>query len=164
MGGFHTGPMGGDMNDMFNMMFGGGFPGMGGMGGFPGGPNVRVFHSGGRGFPGQVHMNGFPSGIEQLFQQIHKPQPIHKHIHITLEQVYTGLSVPIEIERQCNRNNITSQDLRNISAAMSATSKQITKELREELLESKEELLVNESEFLETFCNNLMKKMENLGI
>jgi len=62
------------------------------------------------------------------------------------------------------KNNITSQDLRNISAAMSATSKQITKELREELLESKEELLVNESEFLETFCNNLMKKMESLGI
>ena len=62
------------------------------------------------------------------------------------------------------KNNITSQDLRNISAAMSTTSKQITKELREKLLESKEELLVNESEFLETFCNNLMKKMENLGI
>ena len=88
-GGFpFPGGMGGP--DIFNMMFGGGFPGMGGMGG----PGIRIFHS-----------NGGPGGIEQLFQQMNRPQSIHKTVSITLQDVYTGKTVPIEIERQSIANN-----------------------------------------------------------
>jgi DnaJ family protein B protein 4 len=85
-GGFpFPGGMGGP--DIFNMMFGGGFPGMGG-------PGIRVFHS-----------NGGPGGIEQLFQQLNRPQSIHKTVSITLQDVYHGKTVPIEIERQSIANN-----------------------------------------------------------
>lgn len=62
------------------------------------------------------------------------------------------------------KNNITSQDLRSISSAMSITSKQLSKDLQYQLLESKEELTTKEHDFLESFLNNLIKKMENLGI
>ena len=72
MGGQH---MGGDMHDIFNMMFsggGGGFPGMG--------PNIRIFH------------NGIPV--------IQKPAPIQKEISITLEQAFTGIPcVQIKFDR-----------------------------------------------------------------
>jgi DnaJ-class molecular chaperone len=85
----------GDINNIFNMMFGGGFPGMGG---FPGGPGVRVFHST-SGFPGQGGFPGHP-GMEHFFQQIHKPPPIVKHVQITLEQAYTGATITVEIEKQ----------------------------------------------------------------
>lgn len=88
----HSHGMGGEFNDMhniFNMMFGGGMPpGMPGMhfggGPMPGMPGVRIFHNG-------VEVNG-----PQFFQ---KPQPITTAIKITLEQAYTGISLPIEIER-----------------------------------------------------------------
>lgn len=73
-----------DINDLFGSIFGGGFPGfpgMGGMGGIPG-ANIHIFHG--------------PMGFQQAFQ---KPEPIVKQIEVTLEQVLTGLSVPIEIER-----------------------------------------------------------------
>jgi DnaJ-class molecular chaperone len=81
------------------MMFGGG-AGFPGMGGFPGGPGVRVFHST-SGFPG----GGFPGGpgMEHFFQQINKPPPIVKHIQITLEQAYTGANITIEIEKQVTK-------------------------------------------------------------
>ncbi len=75
-----------NVNDLFGSIFGGGFPfgGMGGinMGGFPAGANIHVFHG--------------PMGFQQAFQ---KPEPIIKQIELTLEQVLTGLSLPIEIER-----------------------------------------------------------------
>ena len=108
MGGFP----GGDMNDIFSMMFGGGFPGAGFPGtgfpgtgfpgtGFPGGgPNIRVFHSGGGAFPG----GAFPGGA--FFQQIHKPQPITKQIAITLGQAYQGVTLQLEIEKQSQRGPI----------------------------------------------------------
>ena len=75
-----------DINDLFGSIFGGGFPGMGGMnmGGIPPGANIHIFHG-----PGGM-------GFQQMFQ---KPDPIVKPIEVTLEQVLTGLSVPIEIER-----------------------------------------------------------------
>lgn len=97
-GGFPGG--GGDINDIFNMMFGGGFPG--GMGGFPGGPGIRVFHSGGGGFPG--------GGIESFFQQIHRPPIITKSVSITLEQAYHGTTVQVEIEKQNVRGNLQFQE------------------------------------------------------
>jgi len=107
MGGFHPGmhPVGGDefgdINHMFNMMFGGmgmggGFPGMGGvhMGGIPG---VRIFHQG-------QPMNGHPF-FQQHHPQAHqqpplqKPPPLIRNVDITLEQCYRGMTLPLEIER-----------------------------------------------------------------
>jgi DnaJ-class molecular chaperone len=80
-----------DINDLFGSIFGGGFPGMGGMnmGGIPPGANIHIFHG-----PGGM-------GFQQMFQ---KPDPIVKPIEVTLEQVLTGLSVPIEIERWLMEN------------------------------------------------------------
>lgn len=80
-----------DINNIFNMMFnGGGHPGMGGM------PNIRVFHGNG------------PEMNVRFHQTIHKPEPISKHIQITLEQSYLGHTMPIVIERINVINNIQS--------------------------------------------------------
>jgi len=87
-----------DINQLFSAFFGGGGggfpPGMGepAMGGMPG---IRIFHQGG-GNPMDAH----------FFQQLNKPPPIIKNIQITLEQVYFGGSVPIEIEKWNVNNNI----------------------------------------------------------
>jgi DnaJ family protein B protein 4 len=82
-----------DMNNIFNMMFGGmGGPGMQGMPGM-GGPGIRIFHSGGMGGP-------------QFFQQVQKPTLISKTVNISLNQCYDGGSIPIEIERFVVNNGI----------------------------------------------------------
>lgn len=104
----------GDINHVFNMMFGGGmqggFPGMGGMnmggmnmGGMPG---VRIFH------------NGHPMGGPGVFfqqQQLQKPPPIIRNIEITLEQCYQGANMPLDIERwvmsEGNIRNIESESI-----------------------------------------------------
>lgn len=95
-----------DINNIFNMMFGGmggGFPGMGGMGGMPG---VRIFHSGG----------GGPGMHTQFFHSFGKPEPIQREIEITLEQAYTGYSMVVDIERWCiiNNNRTTEKETINI--------------------------------------------------
>lgn len=83
-----------DMNNIFNMMFGGmGGPGMHGMPGM-GGPGIRIFHNGGMG------------GGPQFFQQFQKPAPISKHVNISLKQCYDGGSIPVEIERFVVNNGI----------------------------------------------------------
>lgn len=83
-----------DMDPIFKMFFGGGFPGMpgtmGGMGGIPGMPNVQIFR------------NGQPINMQTL----QKPTPIIKNIIITLEQSYTGLTYPLQIERWILINNV----------------------------------------------------------
>jgi DnaJ-class molecular chaperone len=71
-----------NVNDLFGSIFGGGFPFGMGMGAIPPGANIHIFHG--------------PMGFQQAFQ---KPEPIIKQIELTLEQVLTGLSLPIEIER-----------------------------------------------------------------
>ena len=52
---------------------------------------------------GGIEINGMPGmpGMPGMFFQRHiqKPQPIVKDVHITLNQVYTGTPVQIEIER-----------------------------------------------------------------
>jgi len=79
-----------DINNIFNMMFGGG-------GGFQGGgPNIRVFHGGGPGI--NIHT--------QMFHQIHKPEPIIKQIQLTIEQSYTGCNIPLDVERFIIENNV----------------------------------------------------------
>lgn len=77
-----------DLNDIMNMMFGGGLGGGLG-GGMPFGPNIQVFHSG-------------PNGIHQF---INKPNPIIKSLEITMENVLNGALLPLEIERWILENN-----------------------------------------------------------
>lgn len=85
-----------DINDMFNMMFGGGMPGMPGMGG--GIPGVRIFHHGGPGGGGMEFTN--------LFNQMNRPPPIFKNIEITLKQCYDGCSIPVEIDKWVMNGNV----------------------------------------------------------
>ena len=90
------------MDDILNMFFNGmgnpfaGMPGMGGMGGMPG---MQGFPPGAK-----IHVfNGGPMGFQQAIQ---KPSPIIKNIIITLEQILTGATVPLEIERWIVENGM----------------------------------------------------------
>lgn len=70
------------MDDIFNMFFGGmptGVPGFG----FPPGGRIHVF-------------NGGPMPFHQA---INKPVPIMKTLQVNMEQVYSGATIPMEIER-----------------------------------------------------------------
>uniref|UniRef100_A0A6C0ERJ1 J domain-containing protein n=1 Tax=viral metagenome TaxID=1070528 RepID=A0A6C0ERJ1_9ZZZZ len=83
-----------DMNNILNMMFGGGMPGMPGMHGMGGpGPGIRIFHNGGMGGP-------------QFFQQFQKPASISKVVTISLNHCYDGGSIPCEIDRFVINNGI----------------------------------------------------------
>jgi DnaJ-class molecular chaperone len=57
-----------------------------------GNPNVRVFH------------NGVPVNLNR---QMQKPPPIIKSIEISLEQAYTGCTIPVIIERWILENQNT---------------------------------------------------------
>jgi DnaJ family protein B protein 4 len=82
---FNTGgPEFHDINQMFNMMFGGGGAGM---------PGIRIFQNGNTMF-------------HQHFQQ--QAEPIHREIHITLEQSYAGCVYPLDIDRWVIQNNVQS--------------------------------------------------------
>ena len=105
-----------EFGDIFSMMFGGGMGGgmggsMGGSmgGGMPGGPGIRIFHSGG-GF----QFPGMGPDIQQLFQQISKPQPIQKTLQITLEQAFKGDTIEIQIERQKEASGCIISEIENI--------------------------------------------------
>lgn len=99
---------GGGPADIFSALFGmglGGMPGMQDMG--MGGPGIHIFH-GGMGGPGGMgpeiifqRMNGMdlgggggPGGFGLM-----KPPPINIAISMTLQQAYTGISYPVEIDR-----------------------------------------------------------------
>jgi DnaJ-class molecular chaperone len=94
-----------DIGNIFNMMFGHGFPGMpGGMPrGMPGGHGIHIFHG-----PGGIHHvninRGGMDNNQHIFMQ--KPEPIVKHIRVSLEQSYLGCSFPIEVERWILRNDV----------------------------------------------------------
>ena len=66
------------INDIFNMMFG--MPGMPGM---PSGSKIHIFHGG-------------PMNFQQA---MNKPIPIIKSLQITMKEVFSGGSIPLEIER-----------------------------------------------------------------
>ena len=70
------------LDDIFNMMFGANPFGMPGMPGMQGG-KIHIFHGG-------------PMNFQQAMD---KPIPIMKSLQITMAQVYTGVSLPLEIER-----------------------------------------------------------------
>ena len=79
-----------NIDPILRMFFGNnGFPGMGSMGGMGGMPNVQIFR------------NGKPVNM-QTFQ---KPEPIMKQITIELNHSYTGVNIPVEIERWIIVNN-----------------------------------------------------------
>lgn len=83
MGGMPPGMGHGDLDGFFSAVFGG-HPGMfaGGFGGGNGMPNVRIYR------------NGRPVHFSER-----KPQQINKTIEITLSQAYSGVNLPITIER-----------------------------------------------------------------
>jgi DnaJ family protein B protein 4 len=86
-----------DLGNIFNMVFGQGqgqgFPGQGFQG-----PGIRIFHGGMPGMQQQMH--------HQMFHQVHRLDPITKHIQITIEQSYHGCTLPIDIERWVLSNNV----------------------------------------------------------
>jgi DnaJ-class molecular chaperone len=69
------------LNDIFNMMFGGNPFGM--PHGMPPGAKIHIFHGG----PMNMH------------QAMNKPIPIMTSLQITMGQVFTGASIPLEVER-----------------------------------------------------------------
>lgn len=87
----------GDIQNIFNMMFN---RGPGGMPGFPGmppgmggdNPHIRIFQTG----PGGAH----------FFQNLNKPPPIIKNVKLTIQQAYSGATIPIEIERWVLKDNV----------------------------------------------------------
>jgi DnaJ-class molecular chaperone len=105
-----------DINQLFNMMFSGGFPG----GGFPGGgmpPGMHAFHSGGPGI--RVFQSSGPGNFRAEFShsfQQHAPPPtIEKTVELTLEQCYRGCSVPVDIEKWTIMNGSRIHECENIT-------------------------------------------------
>lgn len=106
-----------DINNIFNMMFGG-MQGMQGM--HPhmqhmsGSPNIRVFHNG---MPANMAgMPGMPAGfsMHSHFQQLRQPEPINKKIYVTLQQVYMGGVVEIDIERNIEKDGEVKKEKESI--------------------------------------------------
>ena len=104
---------GGEMENLFSMLFGGMGGGMGGppefmsapgfmpppgfMPGFAGG-NIHIF-------PG-TRMNFAQGGANFVQHNLQKPTPIIKNVSITMEQVFNGTNLPVEIERWFVQNGV----------------------------------------------------------
>jgi DnaJ-class molecular chaperone len=85
------------VDDILNMLFSGGGPFGGGGVPFGGGGGVPFGGGGGGPFGSKVHIfNGVPQNFQQA---ISKPIPIMITINITIGQVLSGSSIPVEIER-----------------------------------------------------------------
>jgi DnaJ-class molecular chaperone len=102
MGGGGGGGMEVPMDDIFSMFFGGGagnpfggFQGMPGMPGMPPGARIHVFNGAG------------PMGFQQALQ---KPTPIMKTLYVNMEQVLTGATIPLDIERWVMENGIKTNE------------------------------------------------------
>lgn len=85
------------LNDIFNMMFGDGNPFN--MQGFPGGFPPGFPPGFATNFPAGAKIHIFHGGPMNFQQAISKPTPIIKTVHVNMEQVYNGCSVPLEIDR-----------------------------------------------------------------
>jgi DnaJ-class molecular chaperone len=100
--GMHMGGGGGmevPMDDIFSMFFGGGaggFPGMPGMPGMPPGARIHVF--------------GGPGGPMGFHQAMQKPTPIMKTLYVNMEQVLSGATIPLDIERWVMENGIKTHE------------------------------------------------------
>jgi len=100
-----------DINNIFNMMFGGG-SGFGGihkmhsMGEMHSMPGVRIFHNG----PGGFHAE-FSTSFNSRPQP---PPPIKKIVELTLEQCFHGVSLPVEIEKWSVVNNMKINEIQQV--------------------------------------------------
>ena len=83
------------MDDIFSMFFGGGAGGFPGMPGMPPGARIHVFNGAG------------PMGFQQALQ---KPTPIMKTLYVNMEQVLTGATIPLDIERWVMENGIKTNE------------------------------------------------------
>ena len=98
------GGRGGGPGDIFSALFGMGLGGMPGMPGMPGmhemggGPGIHIFHGGMGPDIMFQRMNGMDLGGGGGFG-IMKPPPINISISMSLQQAYTGISYPVEIDR-----------------------------------------------------------------
>jgi DnaJ-class molecular chaperone len=109
-GGGHPSGMGGGAGipeELLHMLFGMG--GMGGMGGgVHGGPKVvfQAFHNGVPVRGQQTHSGGGDNRNSGPRIVVQPPEPIIKTVSLTLEQSFTGCSIPLEIDRQIPDNDI----------------------------------------------------------
>jgi DnaJ-class molecular chaperone len=107
-----------DVDEIFKAFFGGvhGMPFGMRMGGMPGmhgmdAEDVADMNNFGRsmgmgGFPPGAHFQVFHNGVPVNMGRPNKPSPIIKNITIDIEQVYTGTTIPVEIERWIHENNL----------------------------------------------------------
>jgi len=104
MGDMGMGDMGmGDVNDILNMMFSGRMH-----------SGIRFAGGGINIMPGVRIVGGSHNGFQHMFQQIQKPPPIDKNIHITLQQAYTGCNIPVEITKNNIVNNVQKEETETI--------------------------------------------------
>ena len=101
--------------DLFQMLFGMAGGGVGG-----GGPTM-VFHHGGGGGPPPGFPPGFPAELfgqgfmqHQQQHQLQRPPPIQQHLTLSLEQAYTGCTLPIEVERWVIHGHIKVQEMETV--------------------------------------------------
>ena len=126
MGGMAGGGMGVNVNefdDIIKAFFGGGngMPFGVRMGGMPGMPGMPGMHNMGQedmqnmhgfgmnmggGFPPGAHFQVFHNGVPVNMGRQNKPSPIIKNITIDIEKVYTGATIPVEVERWIHDNNL----------------------------------------------------------
>jgi DnaJ-class molecular chaperone len=117
---FHFGGAGGAAagagipEELLHMLFGGGGGGGGGMGLGGQGPKVvfQTFHNG-RSMGGSQHQQQQQQPHVRVYQV---PETIIKTVSLTLEQCYTGCSVPLEIDRQVPDNDIVKIERETIHA------------------------------------------------
>jgi len=101
-----------DINQIFNMMFGG-MPGGGPFGGggvhtfHSGGPGIRIFHS--NGGPGNFHAE-----FSHSFHHQSPPPTIEKTVELTLEQCFRGCSIPVDIEKWTVLNGSKIHECQNV--------------------------------------------------
>lgn len=102
------GPRNEDLGDIFNMFFSGGMPGMPGMHGMPGMPGMQ-------GMPPGFNVHIFHGGPMSFQQAISKPQPIVKTININMDQVLSGTTISLDIDRWTIINGIRVNENETVS-------------------------------------------------
>lgn len=125
---------GNDIDEIFKTFFSngpfgfGGMPGMHGMHGMPGMPGMHNMDNedledlqnignmfGIPGFPPGAQFHFFHNGRPvNLGKSMQKPSAINKTIHIDMEQVYNGATIPIDIERWIYENNVKLSEIETL--------------------------------------------------
>ena len=100
----HNGGVDVPFDDIINMFFGGGNPFASMPPGMSMGMPHGIPHGMPHGMPPGARVHIFRGGPMNFQEAIQKPIPIMKTITIPMEQVLTGASIPLEIERWINEN------------------------------------------------------------